>query len=955
MVEKSARQLAAVMFTDVVGYTAMMQRNEEEALSARVRQRDATAASAGEHGGRVVQHYGDGSLTVFPSAVAAVSAAIDIQRALTSDSPVPIRIGVHQGEVAFDDQGAYGDAVNIAARIQGLAVPGSVLVSEKVFDELKNRPSIPTVSLGHFCLKNVDSPLAIHAIAADGLEVPTRDDLEKRETSAVKEFVAELKRRRDSNELLSRRVPQLLALYAGMGWGILEFMTFVEDRYLISPDWVDICLISLLLLLPSVLLLTWNHGRPGKDEVTRMERVFVPTNLILAVIVLMTLFSGRDLGAVTTTVTLEDEDGTEIQRVIPKSTFRKRVGLFLFEPTGVTEHWALRGLEVAVATDLSQDLFVDVRHTNYYAAPLEQAGFKGGRGVPVSLMREIAQEQNRQFFVTGQLDQSGGTWTVTYELYDTGRGRPLEERTLSGEDLMVLADEVSLALRDDLGIPSRHIEESTDLPAGEIFTNVGAAVEAYGRALEALLVEDDYPRADSLMAIAVEEDPGFALAHWGRYTLAAFDGQPERGIPALEAAVNNSYRLPERDRFQVNAELHILRQQHERALASFQMKVELFPDDIQGHAGLAQMRLLRSEAEEAIASYERILEIDPGQTEFLVTIGELYQGQGQFDRAREYYERFAEAFPGDARPPGALAGLFILTGERDAAIDQLNRAMALEPNDVGNVLSLARVAASTGDLETAEKHLGEASAIASTTVDRTTVLEGLRTYAEFRGRYAEALEHAQAALQLSSTFQSAAENALQRMSMLELFVRAGDTAGAFAALEQAEVGLDGPLVGLANIGRTRLFGELEQPNRIDEAVTGLEQTIEAYGFEVWRPRALGAKAEAHALRGEYPQALTLLEQAIELEPANTDLRADAARVLRRMGEFERARTELEEAVRVRPYSPRTNLELGLVYMAQDRREDAREQFRRARLIWAEADPGHRWAADLEEALRDLER
>ena len=193
----------------------MRQRNEEEALSARVRQRDAAASSAAEHGGRVVQHYGDGSLTVFPSAVAAVSAAIDIQRALASDSPVPVRIGVHQGEISFDDQGVYGDAVNVAARIQALAVPGSVFVSEKIFDELKNRPSIPTVSLGHFCLKNVVSPVAIHAIAADGLEVPTRDDVEQRDPSAMKDFVAELKRRRVFRVVLIYGAAMFAVLQAG--------------------------------------------------------------------------------------------------------------------------------------------------------------------------------------------------------------------------------------------------------------------------------------------------------------------------------------------------------------------------------------------------------------------------------------------------------------------------------------------------------------------------------------------------------------------------------------------------------------------------------------------------------------------------------------------------------------------------------------------------------------------
>ena len=93
------------------------------------------------------------------------------------------------------------------------------------------------------------------------------------------------------------------------------------------------------------------------------------------------------------------------------------------------------------------------------------------------------------------------------------------------------------------------------------------------------------------------------------------------------------------------------------------------------------------------------------------------------------------------------------------------------------------------------------------------------------------------------------------------------------------------------------------------------------------------------LRGEYPEAQNLLEQAIELEPASTGLRAQATRVLRVMGELERARTELEEAVRLRPYSPRANLELGLVDMAQDQREDAGGPVRRARLIRANADLG----------------
>jgi serine/threonine-protein kinase len=82
-------------------------------------------------------------------------------------------VGIHQGEITFDAQGPYGDSVNIAARIQALAIPGSVLISGKVRDDIKNRPSIPTVRLGMFAMKNVAEPVEVHAVAVEGLEVPT--------------------------------------------------------------------------------------------------------------------------------------------------------------------------------------------------------------------------------------------------------------------------------------------------------------------------------------------------------------------------------------------------------------------------------------------------------------------------------------------------------------------------------------------------------------------------------------------------------------------------------------------------------------------------------------------------------------------------------------------------------------------------------------------------------------
>ncbi|MCZ6776189.1 MAG: adenylate/guanylate cyclase domain-containing protein, partial [Ignavibacteria bacterium] len=175
MTEERSRRLAAVMFTDVVGYTALMQDDEEAARIVRLRHREALEAAIDAHGGELVQYLGDGSLSTFPSAVRAVSAAVEIQRALRED--VPLRIGVHQGEIAFDDQGIYVDSVNVASRVMGLGTAVSVLVSEKAQDELKNQRDFSTASLGYFDLKNVKHLLPVYAIRHEGLNVPRREEL----------------------------------------------------------------------------------------------------------------------------------------------------------------------------------------------------------------------------------------------------------------------------------------------------------------------------------------------------------------------------------------------------------------------------------------------------------------------------------------------------------------------------------------------------------------------------------------------------------------------------------------------------------------------------------------------------------------------------------------------------------------------------------------------------------
>ena len=176
MVALPERRLVAVMFTDMVGYTALMQADEESAVAKRDRYVRALERVHDACGGTIVQRLGDGSLSMFPSALAAVRAAVAMQREL-AEAEVPVRIGIHVGDVLVEPERLTGDAVNVAARVESFAVPGSVFVSDTAYEQIRNQLDLEIASLGSFQLKNVSRPLDLYAIAGAGLVVPERSEL----------------------------------------------------------------------------------------------------------------------------------------------------------------------------------------------------------------------------------------------------------------------------------------------------------------------------------------------------------------------------------------------------------------------------------------------------------------------------------------------------------------------------------------------------------------------------------------------------------------------------------------------------------------------------------------------------------------------------------------------------------------------------------------------------------
>jgi TolB-like protein/class 3 adenylate cyclase/Flp pilus assembly protein TadD len=173
----TTRQLAAIMFTDMVGYTALMQTDEALANQKRERHKKVFESAIQKYHGKILQYYGDGTLSIFNSTIDGVSCAIEMQEQLRQDPRVDLRIGIHSGDIFWEDEGIYGDGVNIASRIESISVAGGVFISEKVFDDIKNQNQIQAREVGSFELKNVQHPMRVFAISNPGFPVPLRNEV----------------------------------------------------------------------------------------------------------------------------------------------------------------------------------------------------------------------------------------------------------------------------------------------------------------------------------------------------------------------------------------------------------------------------------------------------------------------------------------------------------------------------------------------------------------------------------------------------------------------------------------------------------------------------------------------------------------------------------------------------------------------------------------------------------
>jgi len=759
--------------------------------------------------------------------------------------------------------------------------------------------------------------------------------------------------------LWKRRVFHVVGVYLGISWALLEFVGFIVDQYVLSPHLITFCLVGLVSLLPSVAIVAFFHGTPGRQGWTRAEKVAVPSNLLVMIVLLVLTFSGKDLGAATTVVTVTDEEGVETERVIPKSEFRKRIMVFYFDspPADTGATWLQYALPNAIFGHFDSDHFLEVRMTadGNPAAHLREAGFTDLTGVPLALQREIAKKEHRDHFVTGVVSIEGGEIHTTVTIHQVGKDRILSEREFVGSDVLDLAFEIGVRLNEDLQVPRLDDEEIQDFRVRERSTEVPEAFRAFADAWRASWVDQDDEAAIALYAEAVALDSTYAWAHSALANLYYMSGRMEEAKLHLQAAMDHLYRFSEKGSFQVKSDYYfIVRQDVDRAFASLIMWAELYPDDILAYEYLIQVQTLRNDRVGIVSSLEKILELDPGQKDLLLSIGDAHQRLGSLNVAREAFQSYADEFPRNVEALSKLAGVSRKLGELDSAVQLYQRALLIAPSDVEVMVELAATLSGMGDLSGSAREYEAALVDGRTAAERALAHKGLGEFYRTRGQLTKAVEHFEKQMAEEKAYQPGLLAANIRLrTMPEAYTQAGRDAEARSVFHEVDSLYSPPFDLMLPYFELFLHSAKDDPNAIEATLPSARRMISVLQNEITRSDLVHAKGRMHELRGEYREAIDAFEEEQHLNPSASNISMHLGRCYRELGDYEQAVALLQESLVPSPWAPEPNYELALTFEAMGRFEDARTHLERVLTVWEAADEGYEPAQEARAALARL--
>ena len=936
MSEKT-HKLAAIVFTDIVGYTKRMEENEQKTMQLLQTQRDIVFPLVESYGGEVIKEIGDGLMMMFDSAVQAVRFAISVQTRL-KDEELTIRAGIHIGDVIFSDGDVFGSAVNTAARIEPLASPNGICISEDVRSQLHNKSDIITLSMGRKELKGVKEPVEIYEIFIEGVS-------EKRFKSVGFFF----------KDLWNRRVIQILMGYIAASWIIKQAVAAMVGKYMLSPNLTELAYIVLLSLIPTVFLLAYFHGKRSSGKWNRIEIFGMPANVLLSIILVVILFNDKDLGASTTEVTFENEDGNIETRAIPKNEYRKKLAIFFFENKSgdPSLDWLQYGMASLLEYDLSQDLYMEANAADAYLIKIRDAGYQDGLGTPIMLKKKIAGYYHKDYFTTGSFDFKDNLWHVELDVYDTEKGNKVQTLAIENSDIFSLTDMLTLELKKAVNMTDAQIKSADDLDVANIFTKSFIAFQHYTESQLEVLLNNNFNKSLAFAEKAISEDNDFIVAQIKLAEKYFNSNQPAKAKELLSTIMGKLYNLPDRKQFAAKFFYFLLDEKPDKAIAVIKMWTDLYPYDITAHELLAERYLMANKTDATIHQYKIIQQIAPDEYKYIQALGDLYERAGRYDSSLYYYKLYADKYPNEFLSYKNLGDTYLKSGLFNEAEENYDKALLIDQGNTKAMSRLIDLYLRTDKSSDALELLNTGFQNSKTPYDSLDIIDSYMNYFEYHGKALESFHYFLMKYPIWKRLVPPLRVMVFQAFFISEYVKGGQSVEALKILDQIKSQLQPPLDKVAAFGYLFYYIELKEPEKAEQYIKEAIEIIETFGEQTLLQNIYYAQGQIAELKGDYQEAIKSYLAYEEFMPGTGNASRYLASCYRQAGDLKKAKEYLDEALRVYPHNPKNFYEAALFHQAKGNYETALEYCQKANEIWKSADNLYEPAQKAKTLLQEL--
>ncbi|MCF6288343.1 MAG: hypothetical protein L3J53_03790 [Proteobacteria bacterium] len=767
--------------------------------------------------------------------------------------------------------------------------------------------------------------------------------------------------------IISRKIPQIIGVYIAAVWIGVEISDWMSGRFELPEQFAAYVFVGMLSMLPTVILVAWGHGKPGKDVWTAVEKAWIPINLTLALFASIYFVKPQEVNSlpvdsqaevlVSTVANLAVKNNTNKSELTQDGLHQTVVAYFWDNQTNDQSlEWVSYGASWLLAQDLKRTPLISVL-TPYAAnrlfSQLLEKGFDKALHIPLSLAKKLAQSHSAKWLIDGSFKKINDQLELTASLYNVKTGKQVTKLTYNDENWLVALDKIS----NEFGkiILTTANVSSNIIPELAILAHTSdnlKAIELFILARNLVLFENDYNAGLTNLFSALELDDTFAQVHVVAMQYYSVLGDFPKAIEQAKKALGLDYKLYKETLFLVKASLLGLQGENAKAIKVLEKWVDLYPDNTEALRILGKNYIVvGNHQEQAKETYIKLYEKAGEASTALINLGKIYRLQNDQENAIMYLTKYKNARPTEGRAYFELADAYKQFAQLDKAKKMYEEASLFSNNDIKADIGLAKIVAAKGDYTAAIATLYSLLDKSKSEQQTIDILATIQAILMQTGQLNKALAINDKLFAVSAKIMTPLQASFQvKGTKIYLYTLLGQFKEADAMVTVIKKDLKPPFDKLIGVFEKFTFEIQEDIENYKKSLSTLEELTKSLNLATMKPDILRSKGKLAFWAKNYAQALDYYNKAIHETKQSfvtlltsqqvDDFYYEKALTLIALEKFDKAIESLDIILARSPLFARANHLKAVIYHKLDNTDKLKLELATTNATWKNADENY---------------